>query len=70
MACPVKDILAFHREMMPCRKALRHSLGIIRNLAIDVIAPQHGSILHRKRDISFVIRKLDALDKVGIDGII
>lgn len=69
-ACPVKDILAFHREMMPCTKALRHAMATIKTLKVDRIAPQHGSILHRKRDIAFIVRKLDALKRVGIDGIL
>lgn len=67
--CPVKDILAFHKEMMPCKKALRYALSKIKKIDIERIAPQHGSILHNGRDISFVIHKLDTLEKVGIDAI-
>lgn len=67
--CPVKDILAFHKEIMPCKKALRYALSIIKKMIIQRIAPQHGSILHKEKDISFVIKKLDALEKVGIDAI-
>ncbi len=68
--CPVKDILAFHKEMMPCNKALRYALSIIKKMAIERIAPQHGSILHKEKDISFVIHKLGALERVGIDAIL
>ena len=69
-ACPVKDILTFHKEMMPCKKALRYALSIIKKMTIERIAPQHGSILHKKKDISFVIHKLDTLERVGIDAIV
>ena len=70
LTCPVKDILAFHKEMMPCKKALRNAMTIIKKLSVKCIAPQHGSILHKKEDISFAIRKLETLERVGIDGIV
>ncbi|MBT4364803.1 MAG: MBL fold metallo-hydrolase [Desulfobacterales bacterium] len=70
IVCPVKDILAFHKEMMPNKKALRYALSIIKKMNIECIAPQHGSILNREKDISFVIHKLETLEGVGIDGIL
>jgi flavorubredoxin len=66
--CPLPDILAFHRKTMPSGKALRHAMGVIEKLDIERIAPQHGSILTRKKDIEFLIGKLAALEDVGIDA--
>ena len=69
-ACPVKDILVFHKEIMPNKKALRYALNIIKKMDIKRIAPQHGSILHKDKDIKFIIHKLETLEGVGIDGIL
>lgn len=69
-ACPVKDILAFHKEIMPCSKALRYAMDKIKKLSVKRIVPQHGSILERQRDIDFIIYKLETLEKVGIDAIL
>lgn len=69
-ACPVKDILTFHKTMMPCCKALRYAMHKIKDIDIECIAPQHGSILKSIRDISFVIQRLENLEKVGIDAIV
>lgn len=66
--CPLPDIFAFHRKVMPAGKALRHAMSVIRGLDIERIAPQHGSVIPRKRDIAFLIEKLAALDGVGIDA--
>jgi len=67
--CPLPDILNFHRQVMPSAKALRHALDRIKRLEIEWVAPQHGSIFSGKRDISFLIEKLYALERVGIDRI-
>jgi len=55
---------------MPCKKALRHAIHQIKALDADVIAPQHGSVLNRKRDIRFVADTLETLNGVGIDAIV
>lgn len=69
-ACPVKDMLVFHQQIMPCTKALRHALSKISGQDLARIAPQHGSIISGPTDIGFVIGKLAAMDKVGIDAIV
>ena len=66
--CPLPDILQFHREIMPTGKALRRAMATIKELDIECIAPQHGGILSHKRDIAFLIDKLENLDGVGIDA--
>lgn len=68
--CPVKDILAFHKEIMPCKKALRNALSIIKNMSVKRFAPQHGSIIHKGKDISFITHNLDILENVGIDALL
>jgi len=66
--CPLPDIFEFHKRIMPSEKALRYAMGVIKNLDIDIIAPQHGSIFNKKKDIDFLIEKLSALKGVGIDS--
>lgn len=68
--CPLKDIESFHRRIMPCGKALAFAMGVIKDLDIQVLASQHGSVFTRKQDIDFLIRKLGSLEGVGIDGVL
>jgi len=67
--CPLPDIIAFHKTVIPCNKALRRAIAIIKEMDIDMIAPQHGSIINRKNDIYHIMAKLESLEDVGIDGI-
>jgi flavorubredoxin len=66
--CPLRDIFEFHKRVMPSEKALQYAMGVIRKLDIAMIAPQHGSIFKKKKDIDFLIGKLGALKGVGIDS--
>ena len=66
--CPIPDILGFHKTVMPSEKALRYAMNIIRGLDVQMIAPQHGSIFTKKKDIDFLIERLGALKGVGIDA--
>ncbi|MBI4633459.1 MAG: MBL fold metallo-hydrolase [Deltaproteobacteria bacterium] len=68
--CPLSDIESFHRTIMPCGKALAFAMGIIKALDVQILAPQHGSVFTQKRDIDFLIKKLESLDGVGIDGVL
>jgi flavorubredoxin len=67
--CPLKGILQFHQQVMPCGKALHYAMDQLKSLDIDCIAPQHGSIINGRRDIDHVIARLEALTDVGIDRI-
>jgi len=68
--CPVRDILEFHRSIMPSKKALRLALERIGAIPFQIIAPQHGSII-ADRDIQrYVFDRLAELEKVGVDGIV
>lgn len=66
--CPWTPMYGFHREIMTCNKALRFALSVIRPIAPNVIAPQHGSILRTPKDIQAAIERLEQLD-VGIDNL-
>jgi len=68
--CPLPDILEFHEKIMPSEKALENAMNVIGSLDIEMIAPQHGSIFSKKKDINFLIERLRTLKGVGIDGII
>ncbi len=67
--CPLPDILEFHKTVIPSEKALHHAMDVIGKLDIRVLAPQHGSVLTRKKDIDFLIERLRTLKGVGIDGV-
>jgi len=66
--CPIPDMLEFHKKVMPSEKALRYAMNIFRTLDIERIAPQHGSVINKKADVSFLIEKLSSLQGVGIDA--
>jgi len=66
--CPLPDILEFHKTIMPSEKALKYAMDVIASLEVRMIAPQHGSIFAKKKDIDFLIEKLGALKEVGIDA--
>ena len=68
--CPLPDILRFHRMIMTSNAALRYALEEIAYIPFRMIAPQHGSVITRLEDICEVTRRLNALDRVGIDRII
>jgi len=69
-SCPVKEILEFHRTIMPSEKALTHAMSVLEPLDLKLIAPQHGSIIRKRADIELLTRHLKQLKGVGIDGII
>ncbi|HPK54529.1 MAG TPA: MBL fold metallo-hydrolase [Smithellaceae bacterium] len=65
--CALMDILLFHQRIMPSGKALKYAMNVIKKFDIDVIAPQHGSVLNNRKDIYALIEKLASLERVGID---
>jgi flavorubredoxin len=52
---------------MTSNRALANTLNTIEKLDIDRIAPQHGSIISTKENITAIIRHLRAIKNVGID---
>lgn len=67
LKCPFDGIVKFHQTVMPSNRALSHGLDILEKLDIERIAPQHGSIICKKKEIGLAIRKLRAIGNVGID---
>ncbi len=68
--CPLPEIVKFHRTVMPSTAALRHAMEKIRSVDVEILAPQHGSVIVGKRDVGFVIDMLASLSDVGIDGVL
>ncbi|MBU0996014.1 MAG: MBL fold metallo-hydrolase [Proteobacteria bacterium] len=68
--CHVREILKFHKMMMPCERSLIHALETMATIPFTKIAPQHGSCIFNTEDIVFMFNKLVKLKKVGIDGIL
>ncbi|MBF0293734.1 MAG: MBL fold metallo-hydrolase [Magnetococcales bacterium] len=67
--CLLTGMHLFHREVMPCTKALRHALSVIFSVEARMIAPQHGVIFHRKEEIQAMRRILESLEDIGIDHV-
>lgn len=67
--CFLPGIIKFHQIIMTSNNALRHALDQIVDLDIELVAPQHGSILKGKETIQFVMEKLLEIEDIGIDGV-
>lgn len=67
-ACRIRRILQFHQRMMPSEKALRHAMNQIKDLPIEIIAPQHGGVISNPNDAQLLIKSLHSLKGVGIDN--
>jgi flavorubredoxin len=67
--CPLPHMLQFHRKVMTSNKALSYAMKQVSSIKPKMIAPQHGSVIHREQDISFIIDTLEKLSNVGIDGV-
>ena len=65
--CEITGIYDFTRRIMTSTKALNHALDQMERWEINMIAPQHGSILHTAKARDVVIQKLRELTDVGID---
>ncbi len=57
-------VKAFHENYMPSNRLLRHTMDKLDSLEIDMIAPQHGSII-RKEDVRHYIDVLRNLECGG-----
>lgn len=67
--CPYIGIDNFHKRIMTSNKALEYALDKIEALDLEIIAPQHGSILVRGHEIKLIINRLRQLKDIGIDGL-
>lgn len=65
--CHLHGIVKFHKRIMTSSKALRYALERIEKLDVNLMAPQHGSLIDSKVNSSIVINVLKSLEDVGID---
>jgi len=68
--CFVPGILKFHQMIMTSEKALHYALDQVKDLDVELIVPQHGSLIKGKDSIEYIIKKLYALEDIGIDGVL
>lgn len=66
--CPIHCILDFHKRIMTSNKALVLALEQIVKIPCTIIAPQHGSVIHKKEDIQHIYSLLSSIGDVGIDS--
>lgn len=67
--CFMPGIIKFHQIIMTSNNSLRRALDKIRQLDIEIIAPQHGSLIRGADKIKIVLEKLYEIENIGIDGI-
>lgn len=65
--CRLYSMMNFHKRIMPSSKSLKYAMQQIENLPIEMIAPQHGSIVKNKNDVEFLIKLLKNMENVGIE---
>jgi flavorubredoxin len=68
--CPLRGHVEFHQKIMTSNRAMEYTLKTIEKLDIDIIAPQHGSVITAKEDIKAIIRLLATIEDVGIDYVL
>ncbi|MEB3760057.1 MAG: FprA family A-type flavoprotein [Desulfurococcales archaeon] len=59
-------IEGFHKRYLCCKKALDYWLSRVKDLNIEVLAPQHGAIFQGPT-VSMFLKWLSTLEKIGID---
>jgi flavorubredoxin len=67
--CPLRGMIQFHKNVMTSEKSLRLAINKILKLPLQVIAPQHGSVIYDAKDIQHISRMLISLKGVGVDGL-
>lgn len=67
--CPLPGILNFHRRIMTSNHALQYALKQVSKAIPSIIAPQHGSVLHKDVDIRTIMDRLLELDDIGMDSV-
>ncbi|RUM61342.1 MAG: MBL fold metallo-hydrolase [Persephonella sp.] len=62
----IKYMEPFHRRYIPCNKALKMWINMVRDLDIETIAPQHGAIMKGKEIVKQFLDWLEDLE-CGLD---
>jgi len=68
--CPLLGFQNFHKRIMPSGEILKYAISQIMENTFSIIAPQHGSIIHKSEDIKFLSNMLMNLEGVGIDSVL
>ncbi len=69
--CPIFGINNFHKRIMTSKRALDYALDQIEKINdVEIIAPQHGSIIKGKALIKVIIAHLRQLEHIGIDAVV
>lgn len=68
--CRLYGIIKFHELIMNSSKALRYALEQIENFDINLIAPQHGSLIDLEVDFKTIMNQLKSLENIGFDSFI
>jgi flavorubredoxin len=68
--CPIYGIIDFHKRIMTSSKALKYALDAITKVEINLVAPQHGSLISGSEWRELVMKKLYQTEDVGIDWVL
>lgn len=68
--CRLNGIIKFHELIMNSSKALRYALDEIEKLDLNLIAPQHGSLIDKEVDFITIMNQLRSLEHIGFDNFI
>lgn len=63
----LESILDFHKINMGSKKALLKAIKKLKNLPVNMIAPQHGNIIRKREQVEWIIKNLEEIDCIGID---
>jgi flavorubredoxin len=64
----VQYMAGFHRRYMGSTRALKLWLDLVRQLDVEVIAPQHGALFRGRDQCAALLDWLDGL-QVGVDNL-
>lgn len=65
--CGIRGIVNFHQRVMTSDKAMTYALKQIEKIDPLIVAPQHGSIVEGREQISVVMEHLKETHNIGID---
>lgn len=65
--CRLHGIIDFHKKNMNSAKALGYALDQIEKVNPTLLAPQHGSLIDTKRDLTTIISRLREEEYIGFD---
>lgn len=67
--CFMPGIIKFHQVIMTSYSALKYALDQVRELDVELIAPQHGSLIKGKDNVRIILDKIYSIKDIGVDGV-